>query len=82
MKHLLFAILLVSAGAALGADIPFCVLRGTALAEGIGEILTPLPAIPPCGFLIVKPEFGASTKEVYGAYDRLKPEEIRHPARM
>ena len=70
---------LAEIGVTLGADVPYCLMGGTALSEGIGEVLTPLPAIPPCGFLIVKPEFGASTKEVYGAYDRLKPEEIRHP---
>lgn len=70
---------LVEIGVSLGADVPYCLMGGTALSEGIGEVLTPLPALPPCGFLIVKPEFGASTKEVYGAYDRLMPEEIRHP---
>ena len=70
---------LAEIGVSLGADVPYCLMGGTALSEGIGEVLTPLPALPPCGFLIVKPEFGASTKEVYGAYDRLMPEEIRHP---
>ena len=52
-------------GLTLGADIPFCIMRGTALSEGIGEILTPLPSIPPCWFLIVKPSFSMSTKFVY-----------------
>lgn len=70
---------LAEIGVSLGADVPYCLMGGTALSEGIGEVLTPLPALPPCGFLIVKPEFGAATKEVYGAYDRLMPEEIRHP---
>ena len=70
---------LAEIGVSLGADVPYCLMGGTALSEGIGEVLTPLPALPPCGFLIVKPEFGASTKEVYGAYDRLMPEEIQHP---
>lgn len=70
---------LAEIGVSLGADVPYCLMGGTALSEGIGEVLTPLPPLPPCGFLIVKPEFGASTKEVYGAYDRLMPEEIRHP---
>lgn len=50
---------------ALGADIPFCIMRGTALSEGIGEILTPLPPMPDCWFLIVKPSFSMSTKFVY-----------------
>lgn len=49
----------------LGADIPYCIMRGTALSEGIGEILTPLPSIPVCWFLIVKPTFSISTKYVY-----------------
>lgn len=49
----------------LGADIPFCIMRGTALSEGIGEILTPLPPMPDCWFLVVKPVFSISTKAVY-----------------
>lgn len=49
----------------LGADIPFCIMRGTALSEGIGEVLTPLPPMPPCWFLVVKPTFSMSTKYVY-----------------
>ena len=56
---------LIRHGLTLGADIPFCIMRGTALSEGIGEILTPLPSIPPCWFLIVKPSFSMSTKFVY-----------------
>lgn len=52
-------------GVQLGADIPFCIMRGTALSEGIGEILTPLSSIPSCWFLIVKPTFSMSTKFVY-----------------
>ncbi len=56
---------LIEYGLSLGADIPFCIMRGTALSEGIGEILTPLPPIPSCWFLIVKPSFSMSTKFVY-----------------
>ncbi len=56
---------LISLSVRLGADIPFCIMRGTALSEGIGEILTPLPSIPDCWFLIVKPNFSMSTKFVY-----------------
>ena len=52
-------------GVTLGADIPYCIMRGTALSEGIGEILTPLPSIPSCWFLIVKPVFSISTRFVY-----------------
>ncbi len=56
---------LLDYGVSLGADIPYCIIRGTALSEGIGEILTPLPPIPNCWFLIVKPAFSISTKYVY-----------------
>ncbi len=49
----------------LGADIPFCILGGTALAEGIGEKLTPLPPPPPASLLIVKPPIMVPTKWVY-----------------
>ena len=49
----------------LGADVPYCILRGTALAEGIGEKLTRLPACPDCYVLLVKPPVSVSTKFVY-----------------
>ena len=45
---------LMERGVSLGADVPYCVMRGTVLAEGIGEILTPLPPLPtPCGRLAI-----------------------------
>lgn len=50
----------------LGADIPFCIMGGTALAEGIGEKLSPLPAPPSATILIVKPPIMVSTQWVYG----------------
>ena len=56
---------LIEYGASFGADIPFCIMRGTALSEGIGEILTPLPPIPNCWILLIKPVFSLSTKYVY-----------------
>ena len=52
-------------GLKLGADVPYCVLRGTALAEGVGEILTPLPPLPDCTLVLVKPSFSVSTKYVF-----------------
>ena len=52
-------------GVKLGADIPFCILRGTALSEGIGEVLTPLSPMPKCHILIAKPDISVSTKFVY-----------------
>ena len=56
---------LAKRGAFLGADIPYCIMGGTALAEGIGDALTPLPPVPDCYILIAKPGFGVSTKFVY-----------------
>lgn len=56
-------------GVKLGADIPYCLLGGTALAEGIGEILTPLPAVPGAALLVAKPAIYVSTKEVYEELD-------------
>lgn len=56
---------LMELGLRLGADVPFCIMRGTALAEGIGEKLTALPAMPKCPVLIAKPAISVSTKFVY-----------------
>ncbi len=49
----------------LGADVPYCLMRGTALAEGIGEKLTRLPSIPRCPVVIAKPGISVSTAWVY-----------------
>ena len=57
---------LMERGVTLGADVPYCVMRGTALAEGIGEKLTSLPGVPMCYVLIGKPGINVSTKFVYG----------------
>lgn len=57
---------LMELGVQIGADVPYCVMRGTALAEGIGERLTSLPGIPMCYVLIGKPGINVSTKFVYG----------------
>lgn len=56
-------------GVKVGADVPFCLSGGTALGEGVGEILTPLPAPPAHWLLIVKPPRGAMTAEVYRRHD-------------
>ena len=53
-------------GVKLGADVPYCVLRTTALSEGIGEILTTLPPMPKCHIVIAKPGISVSTKAVFG----------------
>lgn len=53
-------------GVKLGADIPYCLVGGTMLSEGIGEILTPLPAPPDCFLVVAKPDINVSTAFVYG----------------
>lgn len=70
---------LMDRGVKLGADVPYCIMRGTALAEGIGEKLTKLPAMPKCHILIAKPPINVSTKFVYENLhaNDLKPED--HP---
>ena len=50
---------------AIGADVPYCIQGGTALSEGIGEILTPLPSAPRCSVIIAKPPIHVSTRFVY-----------------
>ena len=57
---------LAEIGARAGSDVPFCVLGGTALAEGRGERLTPLPPLPPCCIVICKPPFSVSTSQLFG----------------
>ena len=62
-------------GVKLGADIPFCIMGGTALAEGIGEKLQGLPIPGSVYVLLAKPPVAVSTKEVYQAYDKLLEED-------
>lgn len=64
-------------GVKLGADIPYCIMGGTALSEGIGERLTPLKPLPACYILIAKPPVSVSTAFVYG---NLRVNELsKHP---
>jgi 4-diphosphocytidyl-2-C-methyl-D-erythritol kinase len=56
---------LMRRGVRIGADVPYCIMRGTALAEGIGEQLSALPPMPRCKVLIAKPSVSVSTKFVY-----------------
>ena len=60
---------LMELGLKLGADIPYCINGGTALCEGIGEKITPLPYFKDKILVLVKPSFGVSTKEVYKAFN-------------
>ena len=56
-------------GFQVGSDMPFCVRGGTALAEGRGELLTNLPPLPECWFVLCKPEFGIPTPELFARVD-------------
>lgn len=56
---------LMERGVKIGADVPYCIMRGTALAEGIGEELTALASMPKCTVLVAKPKINVSTKFVY-----------------
>lgn len=60
---------LMELGVKLGADVPYCINGGTALCEGIGEVLTPLKPFKNRIIVLVKPPFGVSTKEVYKNFD-------------
>ena len=62
---------LAELGAQVGSDVPFCVLTGTAMAEGRGERLRKLPDMPDCIFVVVKPEFSVSTPELYKKIDEV-----------
>ena len=72
---------LMKLGVRLGADIPYCIMGGTALAEGIGDVLTPIDNKCYLHALLVKPKEGMSTPKVYSAYDRLIAEgsKVVHP---
>lgn len=68
---------LMERGVQLGADVPYCLMRGTALAEGIGEKLTPLAPMVKCPVVIAKPQVSVSTKYVY---ENLKLDDTtKHP---
>lgn len=70
---------LMERGVKIGADVPYCIMRGTALSEGIGEKLTALPPMPQCQVLLAKPAISVSTKYVYEnlCANSLKPQQ--HP---
>jgi len=68
---------LMRLGVKIGADVPYCIMGGTALSEGIGEILSPVCTPPFCYLVIAKPDLNVSTKYVY---ENLKlSEDIKHP---
>ena len=59
-------------GLTVGSDMPFCVRGGTALAEGRGEVLTDLPPLSPCAFVLCKPDFGIPTPTLFARVDGAK----------
>ena len=61
---------LAELGSTIGSDVPFCVLCGTAVAEGRGERIRKLPDMPECIFVVCKPDFSVSTPELYAAIDK------------
>ncbi len=56
-------------GKKIGADVPFCIMGGTCLAQNIGDVLSPLEDIPQCYFVLAKPKMGVSTKEAFQSVD-------------
>ncbi|MDD2459241.1 MAG: 4-(cytidine 5'-diphospho)-2-C-methyl-D-erythritol kinase [Eubacteriales bacterium] len=60
---------LLELAARIGADVPFCLVGGTVLCTGIGEILTPLEAFARVPLILVKPDFGISTPWAFQRYD-------------
>lgn len=63
---------LAKIGERVGSDVPYCVLGGTALAEGRGEVITPLPPLPQCWVVLCKPEFSISTPALFAKIDSVK----------
>jgi 4-diphosphocytidyl-2-C-methyl-D-erythritol kinase len=68
---------LMEIGLKIGADVPYCIVGGTALCEGIGEVITPLKPFKNHFLIVLKPAFGVSTKDVYENLDVSKI--YRHP---
>lgn len=60
---------LEAVGLTVGSDVPFCLRRGTCLAEGRGERLTPLPPLPPCWLVLWKPDFDLPTPKMFALAD-------------
>lgn len=63
---------LAEIGETVGSDVPYCVLGGTALAEGRGERLTQLPPLPPCWVVLCKPDFSVPTPKLFAQLDSVK----------
>lgn len=63
---------LVTLGSYIGADVPFCIIGGTCFVEGTGEKVRPIPSLPKTSLLVIKPDFGLSTKTVYDEFDKMQ----------
>ncbi|MDE6149695.1 MAG: 4-(cytidine 5'-diphospho)-2-C-methyl-D-erythritol kinase, partial [Ruminococcus sp.] len=59
-------------GAKIGADVPFCIMGGTVLCEGIGDKMSRLPSLDNCCFVVVKPDVSISTPEAYNKFDNMQ----------
>ena len=57
-------------GAKIGADVPFCIVGGTQLAQGIGEVLTKVKPLRKCDILLAKPDFGVNTGAAFSQFDK------------
>lgn len=64
-------IAMIKLASKVGADVPFLIKGGTALVEGVGDIITNIKPVPKCNILIVKPNVSVSTADAYGKYDNL-----------
>ena len=73
---------LAQAGLTLGADVPFCLSGGAALAGGVGERLRPSAPLPPCTVVVAKPPFSVSTKAAFGLFDGFTQPEPPDPSAM
>ena len=73
---------LAEIGEKIGADVPFCICSSTMSASGIGTILSPLPDMPGCSIVIIKPDFKISTKQAYETSDKLGYDNIRTGDKM
>ncbi|AMP21094.1 hypothetical protein AZF37_07900 [endosymbiont 'TC1' of Trimyema compressum] len=62
---------LVTLGSRIGSDVPFCIIGGTCFVEGTGEKVRPIPSLPKTSLLVIKSDFGVSTKTVYDEFDRM-----------
>ncbi len=69
---------LLTLGATLGADVPFCILGGCAICTGLGEVMTPLPALKGMTVIITRGGEGVSTPKAYGMIDELYGEDVNH----